>query len=244
MKQLISKDQAIWFDEALVKEPIECVFDAEYWQQEGKVIGSAQGRGTTWFLQTELIAAALRHYCRGGLFGKIVKDSYWFTGWENTRSYQEFMLLNRLSEAGVNVPKPIAARAVRIGLFYKADLLSEKIADAQDLVAVLTNNSLSSDVYRTIGAQVAQMHVAQINHTDLNIHNILLDSANKVWIIDFDKCAQQAGGEWKANNLARLKRSFIKEVGKRNIHWQESEFTHLLAGYDEFLAAQSASKES
>ncbi|MDN3614777.1 3-deoxy-D-manno-octulosonic acid kinase [Vibrio gallaecicus] len=244
MKQIIKKDQAIWFDEALVKEPIERVFDAEYWHQEGKVIGSAQGRGTTWFIQTELIAAALRHYRRGGLFGKIVKDNYWFTGWERTRSHQEFMLLKRLDEAGVNVPKPLAARALKTGVFYRADLLSEKIANAQDLVAVLEKNSLSSDVYRTIGAQVAQMHAAQVNHTDLNIHNILLDSACKVWIIDFDKCSQQTGDEWKTKNLSRLKRSFIKEVGKRQIHWQESEFAHLLAGYDDFLAAQSASKES
>ena len=38
---------------------------------------------------------------RGGLFGKLVNDHYWFSGWDNTRSAQEFQLLLALIEAGV-----------------------------------------------------------------------------------------------------------------------------------------------
>ena len=50
----------------------------DYWQQQNKVIGSAQGRGTTWFVALGKMDAALRHYRRGGLFGKIIKDHYIF----------------------------------------------------------------------------------------------------------------------------------------------------------------------
>ena len=53
-----------------------------------------------------------------------------------------------------------------------------------------------------------------VNHTDLNIHNILIDDKDKVWIIDFDKCHQASEGRWRELNLERLKRSFLKEKGK------------------------------
>ncbi len=84
--------------------------------------------------------AALRHYRRGGLFGKLVKDNYWFSGWEQTRCAQEFQLLLTLINAGVHVPRPIAARAVKSGLTYQADLLSERIPNARDLVSILQEN--------------------------------------------------------------------------------------------------------
>ncbi|PMH46095.1 3-deoxy-D-manno-octulosonic acid kinase [Vibrio sp. 10N.286.49.B3] len=231
MKTLQQPKQHIWFDDALLSENPGQVFDASYWQQQGLVIGSAKGRGTTWFVQTEKLAAALRHYQRGGLFGKLVKDHYWFTGWDKTRSAQEFTLLNTLIAAGVHVPKPIAARAVKRTFCYQADLLSEKIPNARDLVSILQEKPLTAEIYQKIGQEIAKMHRAQVNHTDLNIHNILLDDQDKVWIIDFDKCYQQPGDEWKAGNLARLKRSFIKEQKKRNIQWSEKEMEKIHSGY-------------
>ncbi|MGV2990257.1 3-deoxy-D-manno-octulosonic acid kinase [Vibrio sp. E150_011] len=212
-----------WYDEALLQEPIEQVFEPDFWQSQDKVIGSAQGRGTTWFVQTQTVEAALRHYRRGGLFGKMVKDQYWFAGWEQTRSYQEYQLLHTLIAAGVNVPRPIAARAVKVGPYYRADLLSEKIANARDLVAILQEKSLPESMYQNIGQEIRKMHDAQVNHTDLNIHNILIDEQDKVWIIDFDKCRQQSGCDWKKSNLKRLERSFFKEKNKRGVLFQETD---------------------
>lgn len=227
MKTVQLDNQTIWYDETLLKEDPQQVFDAEFWQNAGKVIGSAQGRGTTWFVQTETIEAALRHYRRGGLFGKLVEDSYLFSSWEKTRSYQEFQLLNTLIGAGVNVPRPIAARTLKSGVTYKADLLSEKIPNARDLVSILMEKPLPAEMYQKIGHEIRKMHDAQVNHTDLNIHNILIDEQDKVWIIDFDKCYQQLGNAWKQSNLDRLKRSFEKEVGKCGIHWKLDDFQHL-----------------
>ncbi len=51
--------------------------------------------------------------------------------WEKTRSYAEFELLNYLNQQGINVPRPIAARAVRQLIGYKADILVEKIPQAK-----------------------------------------------------------------------------------------------------------------
>ncbi|GEA61385.1 3-deoxy-D-manno-octulosonic acid kinase [Vibrio comitans NBRC 102076] len=214
-----------------MSEPPEMCFEAPYWFIHNKIVGSAKGRGTTWFVQLDSLQGALRHYRRGGLFGKLVKDQYWFSGWEQTRSFQEFALLQHLRNKGVNVPRPIAARADKFGPFYTADLLSERIPNANDLVAKLQVSSLSAEVYESIGRQIKRMHLAQVNHTDLNIHNILLDESNKVWIIDFDKCSELTGDDWKQGNLDRLKRSFHKEVKRFSIHWRESDWEHLLRGY-------------
>ncbi|MGF1698042.1 3-deoxy-D-manno-octulosonic acid kinase [Vibrio lamellibrachiae] len=230
MKTVQNDNQIICYDELLLSEPVAQVFEPEFWKQNNKVIGSAEGRGTTWFVKTEKTEAALRHYRRGGLFGKLVSDSYIFIGWNRTRSYQEFQLLNQLIDAGVNVPRPIAARAVRSGFTYQADLLSEKIVNARDLVAILQEKPLSKTVYQKIGTEIKKMHDAQVNHTDLNIHNILIDSDEKVWIIDFDKCYQQEGNGWKPSNLDRLKRSFEKELNKRQIKWVSDSFEDILKG--------------
>ncbi|PJC85224.1 3-deoxy-D-manno-octulosonic acid kinase [Vibrio sp. HA2012] len=232
-KQICKKNECIWYDDTLLSESPEDCFELYYWQSSGKVIGSAQGRGTTWFVQLEKLQGALRHYRRGGLFGKLINDHYLFSGWEQTRSYQEFQLLKHLADAGVRVPRPLAAK-VRRGLFtYQADLLSERIQDARDLVSILKTEPLSADRYQSIGREIRKMHNAGVNHTDLNIHNLLCDSHEKVWIIDFDKCCQQAGERWKSANLDRLLRSFRKEKDKHDIFWEENDFNALLAGYQE-----------
>ncbi|HHX8288018.1 TPA: 3-deoxy-D-manno-octulosonic acid kinase [Vibrio diabolicus] len=230
-QQYQNNNQMIWFDDDIITDPSQPIFDAEYWQSLDKVVGSATGRGTTWFIQLENMQAALRHYRRGGLFGKLVKDHYWFSGWDNTRCAQEFQLLLALIEAGVHVPRPIAARAVKSGFFYQADLLSERIPNARDLVSILQEQSLSAEMYQKIGQEIAKMHQVSVNHTDLNIHNILIDDKDKVWIIDFDKCRFETSGDWKDQNLSRLLRSFNKERLKRQVIWQESDFEHLQDGY-------------
>ena len=223
----------VWFDDEIITDPSQPLFDALYWQEQDKVVGSASGRGTTWFVQLDTMQAALRHYRRGGLFGKLVEDHYWFTGWEQTRSLQEFNLLRVLIESGVNVPRPIAARAVKTGLTYQADLLSERIPNAKDLVSILQENPLPEAMNQKVGQEIAKMHNVNVNHTDLNIHNILIDEQEKIWIIDFDKCCQQPDGDWKQGNLERLKRSFLKEQDKRQIKWQETDFEALLDGYNQ-----------
>ncbi|WP_406732424.1 3-deoxy-D-manno-octulosonic acid kinase [Vibrio scophthalmi] len=228
IEMIKTENQCIWFDSDIIDASDAAIFDANYWQANNKVVGSAKGRGTTWFVQLDSMQGALRHYRRGGLFGKLVEDNYWFSGWDKTRSAAEFSLLLSLREAGVNVPKPIAARAVKSGLTYQADLLSERIPQARDLVSILQEKPLPAEIYQRIGLEIRKMHDAGVNHTDLNIHNILLDKQDKVWIIDFDKCQQQEGDSWKQDNWDRLKRSFIKEKAKIGIHWDESNFELLV----------------
>ncbi|WP_332399031.1 3-deoxy-D-manno-octulosonic acid kinase [Vibrio metschnikovii] len=220
-----------WYDPTLLIEPVEQAFCLSFWDNQQAIIGSARGRGTTWFLQGQQASFALRHYHRGGLLGRWIKDHYCFTGWQNTRAYQELHLLAWLSEHGVNVPAPVAAKVERHGLTYQADILVQKLDNANDLVAILAENQLQPNQLERIGQEIRKMHDAGVNHTDLNIHNILIDSEQRVWIIDFDKCRKQTHSAWKQKNLQRLQRSFNKEHLLGNIKHSEQQWQQIVSGY-------------
>lgn len=128
----------------------------------------------------------------------------------------------------MNVPRPIAARAVKKHVCNLADLITEKVPNARDLVTILQENTLRDEMYVKIGREIRKMHDAQVNHTDLNIHNILIDERERVWIIDFDKCSIQQGNDWKEKNLKRLKRSFKKEAKSNQLFWDITGWEHLI----------------
>ncbi len=48
-----------YFNPDLLDENVESAFNIAYWRQRGAIIGSAQGRGTTWFVQGSKGAYAL-----------------------------------------------------------------------------------------------------------------------------------------------------------------------------------------
>ncbi|TYG34373.1 3-deoxy-D-manno-octulosonic acid kinase [Lonepinella koalarum] len=214
-------------------------FQPDYWQKQGRVSGTAKGRGTTYFLQTDDlfgVNASLRHYYRGGLWGKIIRDRYRFTVLSQTRSFAELRLLQKLYLAGLPVPKPIMAvvEKGKLGICYRADILMEKIENAQDLTALLQHQTLPSEIWQQIGGLIRQLHDLQICHTDLNAHNILLQqtaTGQKCWLLDFDKCGEKSGDFWKQGNLERLQRSFHKEIERMKIQFSTQNWQDLLTGY-------------
>lgn len=212
-------------------------FQPDYWQRQQRIIGSAKGRGTTWFLQTEDlfgVNCALRHYYRGGLWGKLNKDRYRFHQLDTTRSFAEFELLNKLHQAGLPVPKPIGAKVERTRFgCYRADILTEKVENAQDLAVYLQTQTLSPAQWQQVGKLIRQLHNQQVCHTDLNAHNILIQQQSKrpFWLLDFDKCGVKTGDFWKASNLERLKRSFLKETERMKIQFSEQDWQQLEQGY-------------
>ncbi|MDP8051567.1 3-deoxy-D-manno-octulosonic acid kinase [Pasteurella atlantica] len=214
---------------------IKTLLDTVSFFESEWLLGSSKGRGITWFLKTEQLIgvnSVKRHYYRGGLFGKLIKDSYFFTSFEQTRAVQEFNLLQKMSQEGLPIPRPIAVKITKKCCFYSADILIEKIENTQDLSQFLQQNTLSSQQYIEIGKLIKQLHQHQIHHSDLNIHNILFDEKNnQFWLIDFDKCGIQQGDDWKSSNLERLLRSFNKEVQRLNIHFDKQDWQSLLVGY-------------
>lgn len=182
---------------------------------------------------------AIRHYRRGGLFGRVIHDSYAWLGEERTRSFAEWRLLARLREAGLPVPRPVAAGYHRSGLVYRADLVTRVIPEAESL-AMLVSPPFRPVPWRIIGATIRRFHDAGAHHTDLNAHNILVDRRDDVYLLDFDRGEIRGDGPWKQANLARLERSLRKIAGlASHPPFDEAGWGELLAGYEAGRRASS-----
>lgn len=222
-------------------------FAVDFWRAKDAVVGSSKGRYTTWFVAFEHSHWVLRHYWRGGLMEKFSKDAYVYTGLENTRAMAELRLLNILYHEDFAVPKPIAANIVRDGLFYRADIIIERVEGAEDLVAKLSKGIISTEQWQALGATIAQFHLRGVYHADLNAKNILFQPAQtapitpeRFYLIDFDRGALKTPSpQWQQSNLDRLLRSFNKEQGKLpSLAFTADNWSSLMMGYQ--AAMQSA----
>ncbi len=216
----VKRDDAdeIWYDPVLVEaggftKPSQSFFDPHCWLQFDAVIGQSTGRNTVWFVQAKQQRWVLRHYYRGGLIGKLNKDRFLKVPVPQSRAMAEFQLLQQMHQLGLPVPRPVAALFSTGNISYRADILLELVDGSQDLSRLLRQQALTPTQWQQIGQMIRLFHDAQIYHSDLNCHNILLGPDGKFWLIDFDKCAQREGEHWKKQTLARLQRSLNKEAG-------------------------------
>ncbi|QFI53283.1 3-deoxy-D-manno-octulosonic acid kinase [Aeromonas simiae] len=224
--------QVCWYAEQAFADPHPRLFDPHWWQEQKAVVGSSLGRGVTWFVKLDGRHMVLRHYYRGGMVGKLVRDRFWFEGVEGSRAMAEFALLEQLCARDLPVPRPYAARMSKSGPFYRADILLERIRGAKDLVDLLKKGPVPDATWQRIGQVIRRFHDAGVYHADLNSHNILIDRDDKVWLIDFDKGAIRSPGPWQQANLERLLRSFNKEsVLHTSFHWVPGNWQSLMAGY-------------
>lgn len=222
----------IWWAADMLEAIRPEIFDPAWLARQGVLRGAALGRGQSHFLELEGRALVLRQFRRGGLVGRVIADAYLRLGARRSRPYREFRLLEWMHAEGLSVPRPVAARYAPSGLIYRAQLITERIPDAVPLADRLRDGVLAPEVWRAIGGTVRQMHRLGVDHVDLNCRNILLDAAAGVWLIDFDRCRRRADGGWTAANLARLRRSLVKEAGRRAVHFDaERDWTAFLDGY-------------
>jgi 3-deoxy-D-manno-octulosonic acid kinase len=203
---------AVLHDPALAPGADDALFDAASWLS--RIRGYAgRGRGRVVFVEAGGQEWALRRYHRGGMIGRLVEDGYLWTGEERTRSFREWRMLARLHEAGLPVPRPVAAGWTRRGAFYTANLATVRIPDAAPLSARLAAGEPVD--WRRIGETLQAFHAAGAYHADLNAHNILLDLRGDAWLLDFDRGSIRTPGAWQARNLARLERSLRKLTEER-----------------------------
>jgi 3-deoxy-D-manno-octulosonic acid kinase len=215
----------------------EALFDSAFWAERGEITAAGSGRGSAWFVRFGARDWVLRHYRRGGFIAHLSSDRYLWAGEPRVRAFAEYRLLARLSGSGLAVPRPIGARYRRTGLCYRCDLLTERVEGAAPLSGELAKGALGDDAWRSIGAAIARLHEASVDHADLNAHNLLLDRSGAVSIIDFDRGRVRAGGWWKRGNLERLHRSLEKVTrGLPPQRFSARAWSCLLAGYDDGLA--------
>lgn len=171
------------------------------------------GRGTALNFQYKGHDLILKRYYRGGLPGRFVKESYFFTGIENTRMWKEFHLLQRLHTMGLPVPVPVAARCeLQTPLSYKGALIMEYLRDSRTLADIISETRLSHDTWSQVGEIIREFHLNDVFHADLNANNILLTKDRRIYLIDFDKCLirKHMPLHVLSGNLERLKRSLDK----------------------------------
>ena len=205
-----SEGSVILYDEALISHIDPQIFEPGYWPDAPRTAGKAGGRGAALFINHAGHDWVLRHYYRGGLAGRLLTDRYLWTGESNVRSFREWDLLRRMRDEGLPVPVPVAARYVRHGFSYSADLITVRLADVTPLSLRLSSGAVSPELWAQIGACIARFHHAGFCHADLNAHNIQISSSNEIYLLDWDRGDQRVPSSWRNSNLARLHRSLNK----------------------------------
>jgi 3-deoxy-D-manno-octulosonic acid kinase len=207
-------------------------FEPTYWQAQQAISGVVEGRGTTYFITHHDQHMVLRRYLRGGAIRHISHDQFIFNGLSRTRVAREIDILQYCASQGLNVPSPIAGVVWRRGFTCRNAVLLERISDAQDIHSLLLNGPLGEQTWHDIGRIIRQMHEIGVYHHDLNIHNILLDTQQQLWLIDFDRCYRRAPGNWTDSNLSRLQRSLRKEqTHAEEYYFADYDWDCLLDGY-------------
>ena len=223
----------ILYDAACIENPESLGFDAKYWASKDAIIGFAEGRGTTFFVQLAGEEYVLRHYLRGGFIARLSLDRYVWAGLRYTRAWREWYLLAQLYANKLPVPQPVAAQVVCQGFTYSADIMTRRIPHAAPLAEILEHHAVSGHTWQEVGRVIRRFHLHGVWHADLNANNVLIDAETQVYLIDFDRGRlRRSSTYWQQANLARLKRSLLKLQAKReNFYFAETDWQFLLEAY-------------
>jgi 3-deoxy-D-manno-octulosonic acid kinase len=182
---------------------------------------------------------AIRHFVRGGrVVSALLGDRYLRAG--AIRPYHEVGASEEARKRGIPTPKVIAAATYASGLFYRADLVTEFISEASDLVEALFDTRRKGvggaverlDALRAAGDMIRQLAQAGIRHRDLHAGNILLQwkgAAPQAHLLDLDRC--EIGPEGKPIPTTpmhkRLERSLRKWERRTGLRVSEREWETL-----------------
>jgi 3-deoxy-D-manno-octulosonic acid kinase len=225
---------AILYDKAIINQISEERFSAAGWPHAEPLTGALRsaGRGNTMYVGNVPRQFVLRHYVRGGLIGKLVRDTFVFSGADKTRSFMEWRLLDKLSSNNFRVPRPAAARYRQRGTFYTADIITVRIPNVVSLSQYIARNNPDEAFWQSVGAEIYRFHEAGVYHADMNAYNLQVDTSGALWMLDFDKGALRPRGPWQQATLARLHRSLRKIVGlDPTLNFRASNWEQLLQGY-------------
>ncbi len=224
------------FNKILFKTFSRHLFDPTYLLSKGLLIQSEekhQGRGSVKIFRFSDMDMVLRHYHRGGLPAKFIKDHYVWLGLQKTRAIREANVLSDLRAKNLSVPKPVAVHIHKKGIRYCADIITAYIPETKTLGEILLVKSLDAQIWNKIGNTIRKFHDHNCNHADLNANNIMLNQKNEIYLIDFDRSRIEAAkGRWQGENLKRLRRSLDKCVRNNpNFQFSNENFASLMQGY-------------
>jgi 3-deoxy-D-manno-octulosonic acid kinase len=225
------EDSVIVYDDAMVSQISQSIFEPDHWQGAAKTTGKSGGRGAVLYIRHAGQDWVLRHYYRGGLPGKLLRDQFFWTGASRTRSLREWDLLQLMVERGLPVPVPVAARYVRHGFVYTADLITRQLPGVMPFSDRLAIGPAPQTLWQQVGECIARFHSGGFFHADLNAHNLQVDEADNVYLLDWDRGEWRVPGDWRAANLARLQRSLRKINSTGAVQFEASDWDALVQAY-------------
>ena len=177
-----------------------------------KIVDSVLGgRSSVTIAQLEGIGSVVvKYYTRGGLLRFIVKRRY--LKWGKKRCQVEYELLQKVRSLGVNAPEPISY-ASQGGLFYKGWLVTKEIKQKQTLAEFSSSDKGRCHILmKELIDQISILINNNIFHVDLHPGNVLVDSNDRVFLLDFDKAclSRQNKNKLRDHYLKRWRRAVIK----------------------------------
>ncbi len=168
----------------------------------------------------------VRHYYRGGaVAAPLLGDRYLAVG--TPRPLRELAATHNARTRGVPAPAVVAGAVYSAGMWYRADLVTERIPDTTDLADALWGGkaegiSAEAALHAT-GLLVRRLEQEGILHPDLNAKNLLISesaSGVRVYLLDLDGCcARDPGVPAPAfsmrGRLERSLRKFENRTGRR-----------------------------
>lgn len=147
-------------------------------------------------------SVVIKHYRRGGLLSHLIDKTYF--KWGKPRCRLEFEQMQVARNVGVKTPEPIAY-AYRGNFFYYAWLVTKKIKNQRSLAQLsLESQDRAAMVTRALIDQIKTLIDHGIFHADFHPGNILVNSRDEIFIIDFDKASSS-----KVSKI-RLKNKYLK----------------------------------
>lgn len=236
-----TRNGAIVYDSDIFNQVSVDLFRVSAWMSATPVQGAlgAAGRGNTQIVSDGSREFVLRKYVRGGLIGRLITDTYFWSGEDQTRCFAEWRLLDKLVGKGLKVPTPAAAYYRRNAMFYTADLLTVRVPGIRSLADRLLEAPGTQEFWQALGSAICKIHKADVYHADLNAYNVQLDQDDELWLLDFDRGKMSASGTWKQETLSRLHRS-LRKVRRLSakLHFTEADWNQFIDGY--FKESRSA----
>lgn len=185
------------------------------------VLANPGGDGPPW---------VVRRYYRGGLM-RVFGDRFLRTG--RARSFMEIETHARVEELGFVTPRIVAAAVYAHGLVYRADLVTEFVADAPTLADVLfggddrrgdqrgdggsgrTRAGIRQEALACAANLITRLSAAGVGHRDLNAGNILIARDGRrvhAVLLDLDGC--RITGPSDPVDAGRLRRRLARSIRK------------------------------
>ena len=155
-------------------------------------------------------SVAIKSYTRGGWMRYLIKQRYLKLG--KTRAQIEFELLQVVRNLGINAPEPVVY-AHRGRIFYRAWLVSRAIKHPLSLALLsLKNEKKTRLAMESVIGQISLLIQNGILHVDLHPGNIVVDGADQIFLVDFDKGQIHHGSRKKLRDryLTRWQRAVTK----------------------------------